>query len=604
MVNVIPQEKIAEIRHSSDIVHLISEYIQLKRSGRNFIGLCPFHHEKTPSFMVNSEKKIFKCFGCGEGGTVIHFIMKQEGLNFVEAIKLLAARSNIDLSHLLTKKPALSSTEKTSLFHVTNFSANVYQNNLLTVEEAVVARKYLLQRKINERSVKNFRLGYALAGWDSLLKTCKKHTISDDLLEKTGLVVPKKNGNGFYDRFRNRLIFPIFDARKHVIGFGGRALDSSLPKYLNSPETILFDKSNVLYGIDIAKNAILKQRRVILMEGYTDVIMAHQHGINWSVAVLGTSVSRQHLRQLRQYCDQVILLLDSDIAGQKSSDRNLDIFIEEEFDVKIAQLPKGYDPCDYLVAEGAEKFLDAVDHAKDFFRFKIEVARSKWDLSTVNGQANAINDALSTAMKMPDIIKRNVLIKMIAEEMAIDEGTIRSYMKKLNRRPSAFLEKPLVVQQMDSSAKVEREVLYLMLSCNGLIPLVENEIGLKQFRKAGFHKIAEKTFELYRKNNRVVGEEMLHLFDDIQVNNLLMDILTTKEFQNITNFRERLNECIRFFKRRNGRSEIRQTKRKMLETVKTADNNEEDIIALLKEFHKKNRNIHRLKEKIQTNDCF
>lgn len=190
-----------------------------------------------------------------------------------------------------------------------------------------------------------------------MIKICNERNISNKLLEKAGLIIPKKDRNSYYDRFRNRLMFPIFDARKQVIGFGGRALDDSLPKYLNSPETVLFNKSNVLYGIDIAKSTILKQRRVILMEGYTDVIMAYQNGIEWSVAVMGTSISKQHLKQLRQYCNQVILLLDSDVAGWKSSDRNLDIFIEEEFDVKIAHLPKDYDPCDFLVAEGAEKFF-------------------------------------------------------------------------------------------------------------------------------------------------------------------------------------------------------------------------------------------------------
>ncbi|MDO8142782.1 MAG: DNA primase [Candidatus Brocadiales bacterium] len=568
-----------------------------KQSGRNFTGLCPFHSEKTPSFTVNPEKKLFKCFGCGEGGTVFQFIMKQEGVDFVEAVKLAASKSHIDLSHLQdNKKSSFSTAEKTHLLNTTNFASKFYHNILLHKEYGKVARDYLQKRQINDQSIKNFCLGYAPNSWDALLKICKERNVSTEPLEKVGLIIPKKEGNGYYDRFRNRLMFPISDARKQVVGFGGRSLDDSLPKYLNSPETVLFNKSNVLYGIDLAKSAILKQRRVILMEGYTDVIMAHQHGIDWSVAVMGTSISKQHLRQLRQYCNQVILLLDSDIAGQKSSDRNLDIFIEEEFDVKIAQLPKDFDPCDFLVAEGAEKFLACVNNAKDFFGFKIEMAASKWDMSTIHGRANAISDVLSTAMKMPDVIKRNLLIKWIAEEMSIDEVTLRSQLKKFNKQPFTPDKKQPVERRLDASSKVERELLHLMLSSNILIPRILEEIGLEEFNNKDFLKIAEKVVELYHKNNVVKGEDVLHILDDARLNRILMDIVTTEEFQNITNHSEKLEEYIHFFKMRNSKKEINQTKKKMLETAKV--NREEDIVILLDEFHKKSRNIHALKNKI------
>ncbi|MEK6559702.1 MAG: DNA primase, partial [Planctomycetota bacterium] len=552
-----------------------------------------------PSFTVNPEKKLFKCFGCGEGGTVFNFIMKQEGMDFVEAIKSVAHKTHIDLSGLETAGTSFSTTERANLLNVNNFTANFYHKILLNSEYGKVARDYLKQRQINDQSMQNFRLGYAPDSWDALIKICKERNIPNGLLERVGLIIPRKEGNGYYDRFRNRLMFPIVDARKQVIGFGGRALDDSLPKYLNSPETVLFNKSNILYGIDIAKNAILKQHRAILMEGYTDVIMAHQHGIDWSVAVMGTAVSKQHLRQLRQYCNQVILLLDSDTAGLKSSDKSLDIFIEEEFDVKIAQLPKGYDPCDFLVAEGGNKFLECVNNARDFFSFKVEVAASKWDMSTINGKSSAINDVLSTAMKMPDVIKRNLLIKRIAEEkeMSIDEATLRTHLKKFNKQLSVTDKKHPVEHKLSASSKVERELLYLMLSCNDLISRVVKEIGLEEFSNKEFLKIAEKIVELYSKNNVVKEEDVLHIIDDVQLNKILMDIVTSEEFQNITNHNERLEACIHFFKKRNSKREIHQTKRKMLDVVK-ANNNEEDIIVLLDAFHKKTRNSHVLKNKV------
>lgn len=598
MANFIPQEKIAEIQLASDIVQILSEYVNLKQSGRNFLGLCPFHSEKTPSFTVNPEKKLFKCFGCGEGGTVFNFIMKQESMDFVEAVKFVASKSHIDLSLFDNrKKPPLSTTEKTGLFNVTNLAARFYHKILLDSDQGKAAREYLKKRHINDQSIKSFCLGYAPNNWDSFIKVCNGRKVSKNLLEKTGLIISKKEGHGYYDRFRNRLMFPIADARKNIVGFGGRALDNSLPKYLNSPETLLFNKSHVLYGIDIAKNAISKQRKAILMEGYTDVIMAHQHGIEWSVAVMGTAVSRHHLRLLRQYCNEVILLLDSDIAGWKSSDRNLDIFIEEEFDVKIAQLPRDYDPCEFLVAEGAEKFLACVNNAKDFFGFKIEMAASKWDTSTIRGKANAINDVLSTAMKVPDVVKRNVLIKWIAEQMSIDETTLRIQLKKFTKHPSGAEAKQTVPKRLDASFTAERELLYLMLSCNELIPRVVEEIGLEEFQNRDLFTIAGKIVELYRKNTVVKEEDVLHILDDTQLNKTLMDIIITKEFQNIADQDKRLEACIHFFKRRNGKKERHQAKEKTLKTMKTS-NNEEDILVSLEEFHKKSKNIHILKSKI------
>ncbi|HHT9110135.1 MAG TPA: DNA primase [Candidatus Brocadiaceae bacterium] len=599
MAYLIPQEKITEIQHAADTVQIISEYVRLKQTGRNFIGLCPFHSEKTPSFTVNPEKKLFKCFGCGEGGTVFHFLMKQEGVSFVEAVKMVATKSHIDISHLSkSEKPVLSITEKTHLYNVNDFAAKFYHKILTEKEQGKVARNYLQKRQINNESIKHFCLGYAPDSWDALIKTCRERSISNNLLEKTGLIIQKKEGNDYYDRFRNRLMFPIFDARKQVVGFGGRALDDSTPKYLNSPETVLFNKSNVLYGIDVAKNAIMKQRRAILMEGYTDVIMAHQHGIECSIAVMGTAVTKQHLRQLRQYCNQVILLLDSDAAGQKSSDRSLDIFVEEEFEVKIAELPDGYDPCDFLVAEGSGKFLTFVHNAKDFFSYKVKMAASKWDMTSIHGRANAIHDILSTAIKMPDVIKRDLLIKMIAEEMSIDEATLRTHMTKMNKQSVIKGNKQDCEQRFDASSKAERVLLYLMLACNDLIPRIVSAIGLEGFHNQKFFKIAEKVIELYGRNSEVKAEDVLHMLDDGELNKMLMDIVTTEEFQHITDYEEWFTDCMQFFRRRNNKKEIHQVKRKMLEGIKTGKN-EEDIAALLDEFHKKNKSVHTLKGKVK-----
>jgi DNA primase len=225
-------------------------------------------------------------------------------------------------------------------------------------------------------------------------------------------------------------MFPIFDSQNRPVGFGARALDESLPKYLNSPETPVFNKSKTLYGINLAKESMNRNRKVLLMEGYTDVIMAHQHGIDWSIAALGTALTREHVRFLRRYCDKAILVFDADTAGQKSSERNLNIFIEEDFDVNVVLLPKNYDPYDFLVKNGKQSFLEQVENAYDFFSFKIKLSETKWDMASVSGRTSAIDDILSTAMKIPNFVKRELAIKKVAEEMSIEENILRDHMAK------------------------------------------------------------------------------------------------------------------------------------------------------------------------------
>lgn len=598
MADLIPQEKIAEIQHASDIVQIISEHVHLRQSGKNFIGLCPFHHEKTPSFTVNPEKKLFKCFGCGEGGTVFGFIMKREGVTFLEAVRLIASKCNIDLPLTGAKGVHSTASEKGNLLKVTSLVADFYHHILLNSAIGQAARDYLQLRRINDQSIKNFHLGYAPDTWDALIEFSKKHNISVELLEKTGLAIPRKGKDGYYDRFRNRLIFPISNVRGQIIGFGGRALNADTqPKYLNSPETCLFRKGENLYGIDIAKNSIMKQRRVILMEGYTDVIMAHQYGIDWAVAVLGTALSRKHLRLLRQYCNQAILLLDSDTAGLKSSERSLDMFVEEEFEVKIAQLPQGYDPCEFLIAEGAEKFLVCINHARDLFSFKIDMASKKWDMTSVQGKAQAIDEVILTAMKAPDPIKRNLLLNMIADEMSIDESVLRGYIRKFNKRKSLQAPDNQLTGQrlLNTQTRVEREIIYLMISCDSLIPRIVENMLLERFQNEELLKIAKKVIEIYQEKSYVKEGDVLLVLDNAYIN-ILVDIITSEEFKNTGDYLERLEACIRFFEKQAIKKEAHQAKKKTIDVIKSGGN-EEELVVLLHEFHRKKKGIHALKLK-------
>lgn len=593
MRKFIPQEQVQEIQRVTDIVSIISEYVHLKHAGKNFIGLCPFHAEKTPSFTVNPERQFFKCYGCGAGGSVFTFIMKQEGVEFTDAVRLLAERANITINEANTASDKQAQIQKTRLYEANDFAASFFHEFLTRSDGGKHVRDYLSKRKIDAQSINKFKLGYSPDSWDSLLREAAKKDISRETLEKAGLVLPKnppKAGMGYYDRFRNRLMFPIVDARQKVIGFGARTLDDSMPKYLNSAETPLFNKSRTLYGIHPAKGPILKHRKAMLMEGYTDVIMAHQHGIDWAIAIMGTSLTREHIKILRQYCDSVILVLDGDTAGLNSSDRNLDVFVEEDLDVSIVQLPEGYDPCDFLIKEGSEKFMDYVQKALDFFSFKMQIAAQKWNLNTVSGKAAAIDNVLSAAMKMPDIRKRDLIIKMVAEEMEIDEKKLRKHLAELEKtkarpRGTSMVEEPA---KLDASLLAQKEILGIVLLHNEAIPKVLSEVGLEAFSNERLYKIAEKVFSLYGKYGIVNEKALIPVFADTELSQLLADIID-RELQDSGNYELRLDGHIKFLKKRATKEELRLTRQRMLQKGHVSDEEGENI--LLKEFHEKNKLI-------------
>ena len=601
MALFIPTEKISEIQGTLNISDVVSDYVPLKQTGKNLIGLCPFHHEKTPSFTVNVEKQIYKCFGCGEGGTIFNFLMKQESITFPEAVKVLADKANIRINGFNTRE----GHKGTSVLYEANEQAtSFFSEMLLKTKEGKGSRDYLSSRLINDDSIRKFRLGYSPNRWNSMVNKSKDWNISTQVLENAGLIL-KRQSSGFYDRFRNRLMFPIFDFQNRPVGFGARVLDNSLPKYLNSPETPIFNKSKAFYGINLAKNSIIKNRKILLMEGYTDVIMAHQCGIDWSIAILGTALTREHVRLLRRYCDKAILVFDADTAGQKSSERNLDIFIEEDFDVSVVLLPENYDPYDFLVKKGAKEFLGQVEKAYDFFSFKIKLSESKWDMSSVSGKASAIDDILSTAVKIPNILKRELTIKRIAEEMSIEENDLRKHLKKdqpgrnqLYNKKSDTLNKP----KTNAVQTIERTLLGIMISRNDLIKKVESDIGVDNFSNEELRSIAERISEIYSQKGQVKLSDIFPMLDATELSRDLIDTIskqstleectTTGQAQNSEKV---LNECIRFVKKRKTKEELKQTKKRMLVLDKSIDSTQE-ADKLLTRFHKKNIDFHSLRE--------
>jgi len=599
MALFIPTEKISEIQRALNISDVVSGYVPLKQAGNNLIGLCPFHHEKTPSFTVNVEKQIYKCFGCGEGGTIFNFLMKQESLTFPEAVKTLAEKANIRINDFNTRKEHQGTG---ALYEANEQAASFFSEMLLKTKEGKRTKDYLSNRLINDDSIKKFRLGYSPNRWNSIVNKAKDWNINTQSLTNAGLILKKQTGR-FYDRFRNRLMFPIFDFQNRPVGFGARVLDNSLPKYLNSPETPVFNKSKALYGINLAKNAVIKKRKILLMEGYTDVIMAHQCGIDWSIAILGTALTREHVRLLRRYCDEAILVFDADTAGQKSSERNLDIFIEEDFDVRVVLLPENHDPYDFLVKKGTEKFLEQVDKAYDFFSFKIKLSERKWDMSSVSGKASAIDDILSTALKIPNILKRELTIKRIAEEMSVEENDLRKHLKKdrpgknqLYNRKTDTLNKP----KSNADQTIEMTILSIMINRNDLIKKVRSDIGLGNFNNENLRNIAESIFKIDSQGKNVELNDVFPLLNTVEISGGLIDTILKQNpsegcatFEETQNSEKILNDCIRFIKKRKTKEELKQTKKRMLVLGRSTESTQE-ADKLLTKFHKKNMDFHSL----------
>lgn len=409
-----------EIKRLSDIVKVIQEYVPLKKAGANWKACCPFHEEKTPSFIVSPSRQTFRCFGCQVGGDVFEFVMKYERVDFPEALRMLADRAGVKLRYNVADGPAAE--EKAELYRLCEWAATFFMEQL-GEREGAEARKYVEKRKLDPAMIAEFRLGYAPDAWDRLSCDAKRAGFPEALIVKAGLAIRRESG-GIYDRFRHRLIFPIEDARGRVIGFGGRSLDGSEPKYLNSPETPLFQKGRHLYALPQAREAAMKEGKLAVMEGYTDAIMAHQHGVKWVVATLGTALTRDHIGLIRRYASEALVVFDGDEAGRKASERSLDMFLAEDFPMKVASMPEGLDPCDCLLERGLDVFVECLERAQELFEYRIALSKQRNDISTVAGKSAAIDEMLASLAVMTNPAQRQIALRRLSEEFWIEESAL------------------------------------------------------------------------------------------------------------------------------------------------------------------------------------
>lgn len=495
----IPEDKISEIKNSVDIVDIISDIVLLKKVGRNYVGLCPFHTEKTPSFTVSPEKQIFYCFGCGTGGNVFNFLMNHDGLSFFEAAKMLANRYGVEIpAQTMSPEQKRRISERESLLAANKQAMDFFKHSLLSDNRGKIALEYLKKRGIEKDNITKFNLGFAPAGWDNLINYFSKKNISREFVEKSGLIIKRKSENGYYDRFRNRIIFPIFDVGKQVLGFGGRVMDDSLPKYLNSPETSVYNKSRSLYGLHIAKEHCRASETVYIVEGYFDLLALHQHGILNSVATLGTSLTQGHVRILRGFVGKnggFILVYDSDEAGIKAAERSIKVFDKEHADAQILVLPEGYDPDSYLFEFGYKSFMNAASKAKSIIPFLIDSAVKKYGLS-VEGRIRIMSDLKQPLANINDSVKRSLYIKELAEIIGIDEAAVMEKVRIVSGNKSIKPNKELPDKTQDRNLALkgdrhERKIIAMMLQFPEILPEIISRNILDHFEDESLKLIGQ-----------------------------------------------------------------------------------------------------------------
>jgi DNA primase len=466
-----------ELKARFDIVDVISDHIELKRAGQNYKGLCPFHPEKTPSFMVSPDKQIFHCFGCGVGGNLVNFVMKYENLSFIETVRLLAKKAGISLKE--QRSPGGNEGLRERLLEIHAAAAGHFAENL---KKSKTASAYLRERGLTEETIRIFSLGYALREWNNLSNYLKEKGFSDSVVVRSGVI--SKGEKGIYDTFRNRIMFPIHDVRGGIIAFGGRVMDDSQPKYLNSPESPLFRKGETLYGLNLAREGIRKTGYSVIGEGYLDVIMCHQCGFNNAVAPLGTALTAGHLRKLGRFTKKAVLVFDGDAAGQSAARRALPILLGEGFSAKILLLPPDDDPDSFLRKEGAGKFAGLIEDAKSPMDFIVNT--SKGD------RTEAVHEALEAISTATDVIMKEGLIRELSEKTGVRETVLREELKRMGKKPVEKTENQCFPHQRGLCYDEELLLLSAVIAFPEKLAYILQMMNFERFRNPTVRGIFEK----------------------------------------------------------------------------------------------------------------
>jgi DNA primase len=568
-----------KIKERLDIVEVVSDYINLKKTGKNYQGLCPFHQENTPSFTVNPDNQFYYCFGCGKGGDLFNFVMEIENITFYESLKLLAKRANIELP----KKKGYSkkhNKKREQIFEIHNLAAKFFNYLLLNKQVANSAFKYLKNRGYSEKDIERFHIGYAPDKWHSLYNFLKKREYNDQILVDSGLIGNKNNN--YYDKFRNRIMFPIFNSYGEVIAFGGRRLDDSdknSPKYYNSPETLIFHKSKNLYGINWAKKGFREKNSAVIMEGYTDVITAHKYGINNAVASLGTALAREQADLLKRYVDKVYISFDPDFAGEKATIRGLDILKDANLEVKVIQLPENTDPDDFIKENDIEEYISLMNNANNLIEFKINRIIDNRDEYNVDERINRSKKVLEVLSQIKDPIERDVYLNKAADILNIDKNAMKQALISYNQKNKQENSDKNRIKEKGSKKELENlnyiDLFFKTLIDNpNRINYVKDEITPNYFK--GVYK---KVYELIIEKGKEIRN--LNIEKDINNKKLIkyLMILTVKERQKVTD--NKFNALIDVIKK----DYKKRAKNDLYNRLKDSEDSLNELNNLLKDYY-------------------
>jgi DNA primase len=539
----IPEHTIEDIRSSANIVDIISSYVALRKRGKNFIGLCPFHQEKTPSFTVSEEKQIFHCFGCHAGGNVYKFLMEYKSISFIEAVQEIAESVGITLN-FEDDKISSEQSELEELYEINVIAAKYFSDNLLKSEHGEVARDYLTKRKIKTQTQKVFGLGFALNGWEHFVNYARDNQINLDNAKLLGLIDSKESGN-YYDKFRGRIIFPIFSPNGRVIAFGGRVFqgEENIAKYLNSPESSIYLKRKSLYGLFHAKDEIRKLNKAILVEGYMDVIALWQHGVKNVVASSGTSLTDDQARLLSRYTTNVVVIFDADEAGNKAAVRSIEILLKQDFEVKLLSLPKGEDPDSYVNNFGKDSFEELVNTSKNFLEFQTAQYESQGMFDNPTTEAKAIRELVKSAAFINDELKRGLLIRSIARKFNLREKLLETELNKYLEQNSRVIRPTQTVKSKNGKPSsqilsetdkrlfpLEKELVELLFEGNEeIIGNIFDTIMPEDFTNKSLGTLAKIVHDSYLEGNYNTAS-LVEKIDDEKLKNYVLSI-TLGEYQ-------------------------------------------------------------------------
>lgn len=585
------EEALNEIRARTDIVEVVSGYVLLKQAGNTYKGLCPFHTEKTPSFTVSAEKQLFYCFGCGAGGDVFSFVMKIENMNFGDAARMLAERVGVTLFQDESPQARAAREKRRRLYDCMEAACRHFETVFAKSSDAKEARDYVKRRGISHDTARCFRLGYAPREWDSVLKTLTGSGFLREELVSAGLIIPSKSGKGHYDRFRGRLMFPITDISGRVIGFGGRVLDDSEPKYLNSPETALFRKGKTVYGLALAKNSIRCESKAVIVEGYMDAIMCHQFGFTNVTATLGTALAKEQAETVSRYAPQVIIAYDADAAGGAATLRGMEILAGVGAGVRVAVLPQGEDPDSMLRKSGREAFAKVLEDAKPLTAYKLYLIASKTDTSKLDERVKAAKEAAQVLANVESAVERTEYAKKAAKMLGVSEEAMQRDIDRSVKVPGSrrvTRRDPEAQDRFDASRytsfkddiarsgevvqvlKAERLLLRLMWESKEIFEIAAKRLNWAEFSDERHRKLAqaiEASKDAYPKGiekGNLTPRQVIGLMNNGEILEYASGILIGEDEKLPDNLKKAADDCINVILEYNLVDRIREIEKELM----------------------------------------